>query len=239
MANRNLVPWAILLVALGWLGFLSLPHGPTLLIVLTPAWLLVVGLERKVVDGLRSRAQRVAADIGLGLFCVLLLSLGGLWVLPAVVAFAMVDLIDGRTRDTGSAVATSRIGLILGAGTALAIVATLVLVLYAPLYSTAGTSISSSGVITETQGRASLAEVGFPLALGLLIVGLAGAVLFGAILEAQRAPGGRLMIGFVAASLATLAILGGFSIGLFLVPAAVMAALTFAASGGRHGPGRR
>jgi hypothetical protein len=67
----------------------------------------------------------------------------------------------------------------------------------------------------------------------------AGAVLFGAILEAQREPGGRLITGFVAASLVTLAILAAFSIRLFLVPAAVMAALTFAVSGGRHGPGRR
>jgi hypothetical protein len=51
------------------------------------------------------------------------------------------------------------------------------------------------------------------------------------ILDARRARGSRPWIGFVAGTLAILAILGGFSIGLFFVPAAIVAALTFAGSG--------
>lgn len=235
MVSRRSVPWIILLGALGWFAILSIPHGPSLLLVLLPAWILVVTVERRVVRRLGSRRLRLAADVVLAGLCLLLLTFGGLWVLPAVVAFGIVDLADSAPPDARPTLDQPRRELLLGIGTAIAILATLALILYAPLYSTAGAAISTTGVVTETQSTASLAEVGFPLALELLLVGLAGAALFGVILDARRAADGRPLIGFVAAALAILAILGGFSIGLFLVPAGVMAALTFAAAGTTRG----
>ena len=231
------IPWLLLLGAFVWLGVLSLPHGPTLLIDVMPAWLLVIAIERAFIRPL-SRAPRIVADLGLGLICLFLLELDGLWVLPSVIAFALVDLISAPLSAQAAVGSRERTVVILGAGTALAALATLGFLLTAPLYSTAETSISSTGAVIETQGTASLADVGFPLALGLFLLALAGAVVWGAILDAAGTPGGRTLIGFVAAALAVLAIAGGFSIGLFLVPTAILATLTWvAASGGKPRPG--
>ena len=91
----RVVPWVILLGALAWLALLSLPQGPILLIVLVPGWLIVVALERRVVDRMGTRPPRLAADVALAGLCFLFLSFDGLWVLPAVVAFGVVDLVAG------------------------------------------------------------------------------------------------------------------------------------------------
>jgi hypothetical protein len=231
MLGLRAVAWALLLGAFSWVGISSLLDGPTTLIEVMPVWLLLVVAERRMVERLGTRLVRVTADLGLALLCALFFWVGGSLVLLAVIAFGIVDILEDASPNTRSRPDPARENVILDAGTALTSLATLAVVLWAPTYSTVVTSISTTNEGATAHGGTSLADVGSPIALGLLILGLAAAVLYAVILDARRARGSRPWIGFVAGTLAILAILGGFSIGLFFVPAAIVAALTFAGSG--------
>jgi len=228
MLGLRAVAWALLLSAFSWVGISSLQSGPTPLTGVMPVWLLLVVVERRVVDRSGTRLLRVTADLGLALFCALFFWVAGSLVLPAVIAFGIVDVLEAASPKTLSRPDPAHADIILDAGTALASLATLVVVLWAPSYSTVATSISNAGDATKTHASMSPADVGSPIGLGLLVLALASVVLYGVILDARRARGSRSWISLIAGTLAILAILGGFSIGLFFVPVALVAALTFA-----------
>ena len=65
----------------------------------------------------------------------------------------------------------------------------------------------------------------------------AAAVFLGAVLDFRQPGSGRSLIGLIAIVLAVVSVLGGFSIGMYLVPIAVLAAATFAAAGSRTAQG--
>ena len=166
------------------------------------------------------------AAVGLPLFLALTGSLDGAVIVGlliggviAVQTPAVPRAGSGVHSETQLAIATGLIGI-----------ATFAVLRLAPLYGTATSTISSTGEVATSTGTATLPEVGFPIAIQVLILGIPGLVVFGAVVDARFPRRGRPIVGLAIALCAGLAILGAWSIGLFLLPTLVLSILVFRAS---------
>src|SRR5207253_1128322 len=125
-----------------------------------------------------SRPLRVAADVGLALICGVFLNFDGLWVLPAVLAFALLDILM-PTAAGSTTPGSAGLELLFAGLTVLAAAALTVGLANAAVYSYEGTTTTSSGEVTTTQGT-----YGLPVATGLVFFILPSAlVVWGAFLD--------------------------------------------------------
>ena len=223
------LPWLVLFVFLALLVAMSLARRHGLLVVLVPVWLLATVVLRKAVGRFPERAGRLLADGAFGVVCFLLGSFGGWFVLPAVLAFVAADAVAPTGAGTVTWKADGRAELLLGVATLAAAAVMTAVVVGTPLFGYAWKTISSPGEVTESTGSS-----GLPLITGLVFfMAPAAVVLLGAIREYRRPGTGRALIGLVAVVLTVLSVLGGFSIGMYLMPIAVLSVATFAAAGSR------
>ena len=226
---------ASVLTSLPWLAAIGLP----LLLALTGSLYgaVIVGLLSGGVIAVRASSAaggrahgRIATDLGLVLVSLILLPIGGLYAAVVSLAFLVVDVVmpqapavprpvRGTLTETRLAIATGLIGI-----------ATFAVLRLAPLYGTASSTISSTGEVTTSTGTATLPEVGFPIAIQILILGIPALVVFGAVVDARFPRRGRPIVGVAIALCAGLAILGAASIGLLLLPTLVLSVLVFRAS---------
>lgn len=90
----TLVPWAVLIGHAIWLGSLALADGALALAFLMLPWVSFVGLSRRWVTRFPTRVGRIGMDLAVLTACVVLVSLGGIWMLPGVTAFLALDVIE-------------------------------------------------------------------------------------------------------------------------------------------------
>jgi hypothetical protein len=93
----GVVPWAVLIGHAVWIASLAVTDGALLLAVLMLPWVSVIGLSRRWIRRFRTRLGRVGLDLALVTTCVVLVSLGGIWMLPGMAAFTAMDVIEPGT----------------------------------------------------------------------------------------------------------------------------------------------
>jgi len=221
----GLAPWTT--AALAGVLFLVLlgPIGG----VFAVGWGLALMAARAVARG--PRVQRLAVDAALAFVAILGGYLGGWYLLPAIGLFALADaagievpVLPSRARDVGP---------IAAAGAFLAGLAAVTSLLAGPSYASRTSSVDPGGAVAEgpTIARTFL-EVNGPrgAAVLALVAILAAAVLVAALVHRAGRPGiGRPLLAFGALGISGLALLAAPTIGLLLVPAALLALLALAA----------
>lgn len=90
----TLVPWAVLIGHAIWLGSLAVADGALALAFLMLPWVSLVALSRRWITRFPTRLGRIGLDLAVLTTCVVLLSLGGIWILPGVTAFLALDVIE-------------------------------------------------------------------------------------------------------------------------------------------------
>lgn len=96
----RLVPWAVLIGHAIWLGSLAFLDGALALAFLMVPWVSFVALSRRWSRRLKTKMARIGLDLAVITTCVVLVSLGGLWMLPGATAFAALDVIEPGTEGT-------------------------------------------------------------------------------------------------------------------------------------------
>jgi len=159
--------------------------------------------------------------------CALVVFEGGWYLLPAVVAFAACDAAglgielpslpdDAAGHELGAAIACALLGW-LG----------LVVALSGPIYGSASSTASATGVVVNTPPQVGLLQAGLPLQTALLLG--ATAALFGLVtiaalvhVRSRRRDAWRALVA-ITATLVMLVALGTITVGLRLVPGGVLA----------------
>ena len=105
----NVVPWAVLIGHAMWIASLAVVDGALLLAILMVPWVSLVGLSRRWIRRFPTRIGRVGLDLAVITTCVVLASLGGIWMMPGMSAFTALDVIE-----PGTAGARGRAAFVLG-----------------------------------------------------------------------------------------------------------------------------
>lgn len=93
----NLLPWAVLIGHAVWIASLAVSDGALLLAILMVPWVSLIGLSRRWIRRFGTRLGRVGLDLAVVSTCVVLVSLGGIWMLPGMTAFTAMDVIEPGT----------------------------------------------------------------------------------------------------------------------------------------------
>jgi hypothetical protein len=219
-AVARLVPFV--LFALACAAFLIAPgiDGPALVVV----WLLIFGIERAVVAMATTRDARLAMDAILLVGCLLAAFEGGWYLVPSAVAFLWID----RRSVSPSGPTMNRVDheTIAGIAAGLGGLAGVAAILVAPMWMTASSAIGAGGVLDGAAQPGNLLGVGllprttiFLGAATILSIIVAGS----AVVHGRR--GGRTpsrVLGLSVVGLAAIAVLGAFTVGVFLLPAVAL-----------------
>jgi hypothetical protein len=228
------VPFVLLALACG--VFLIAPdvNGPLLI----AAWLVVFGIERAVAASIATRDARVALDAILLIGCVLAAFEGGWYLVPSAIAFLWID--RRPTSPTGTPINRVDRETVAGLGAGAAGLAGLVAVLLAPLWTSATSTIGTGGVLDAVAQPSNLLAVGLLPRTAIFFVAaalLSGVIAGSALAHARR--GGRTpsrILGLSVIGLGAVAVLGAFTVGLFLLPAVGLGAWAWLS--GRTAPDR-
>jgi hypothetical protein len=218
----RLVPWLLAEIALIFLEAMLWPAGGVWLLML---WNIALAAYRAVVAAAPTRRRKLGAD---GVFAILCLAAaweGGWYLLPAVVAFGVVDAVTRpapplEPREIPGEQAAAAAAAVLGW---LAIG----FFVSGPLYSSATATLLSDGSIVSTQGPASAAEVGLSTQ-SVAVLGVT-ALLFGltwllASLDGRRRSAATYAgLAVTTLALCAVALLGSMSVGPLLAPGVAFA----------------
>lgn len=221
----GLVPWALLLIGLAAFPVFLGAAG----LLFLAAWGALFLIARSRVEAPRAR-RSVPLDIILVAVCFLGLYLGGWYVLPAAIAFAVADMAGlvaappmtrpPRWVEAGAGIAALAAGVV-----------SLAFLVQGRPYAAAGSTVDATGAVQESVTRTiSFADANDPRALMslALVAALAVAAGVGAVGHVYT---GRdsfwFLLGGAALGLAVLTVLSSLSIGPSLAPAAVLAGLAW------------
>jgi len=226
----GVIPWGVALIAIvifsSWLG----PSG----ILYALGWTLAVVVYRGAAGG-QSRSGRMRIDALAGVVCILTVYLGGWYLLPAVIAFGLVDL-----SALGSPTPRFRAGgtteVLAATATVFANIVALLVLTTAGIYSSTSSSVAADGTVTNapsqtigfvaTNGTRGVAIMAL-IILFTVAVGAGSLVHFG--LDRRV---GHVLVGVGALGLLILTLAGALSIGIWLFPGSILAFATWLA--GRH-----
>ncbi len=243
MAERILrwLPWLLAEGTLGWLQARLWPDGGFLFLL---GWTVVLLLYRAAVAQIAHRSLRLVLDVVFAGICYLAVFEGGVYLLPAVVAFAAGDVAGVSIRLPS--LPDDRGGHALGAALASTVLGWVALALFlsGPLYGSASTTVYPNGtVVNSGPTQVSLLQVGLTLQTGAVLATIA--VLFGlvsvlTVVHERTGRNGtwRLLVAVTAVLLVLMA-LGAMTVGLWLVPGAVVALVVIRLGRPGQGPARR
>jgi hypothetical protein len=218
------VPWIVALIPLLvlWQTIVGL--------IATVVWILVIGSFRLAGRG-RDRATRLNHDAILILCCVGAFLLGGLYFAPAAAAFWLVDRGSPSATPVADDMTVPRSGrpmsFYLGLAACVVGTAGIAAFLLLPTYMSASSS-TTSDITTVSTG--TVLQLGLePQAIvvltliGVLFAAVAVISTFG-----SRSQGSKpVLLGSAVLGLLVATIAGGFSVGLFIAPGALLAFVTF------------
>ncbi len=226
MAKRLLpwLPWLLAEATLVWLEAQFWPDGGLWLLLI---WTVVLLLYRTALAPTSRRNVRLVGDVVFAGLCLLAVFEGGWYLLPTVVAFAACDAAgltielpslpdDAAGHEAGAAIAATLLGW---AGLAIAV--------SGPIYSTATSTVSATGVVVTSGPQLGLLQTGLSPQTAVFLV--ATAVLFGlvtlvALLHVRTGGAGawRVLVA-VTVLLVVLLVLGLPTLGLWIVPGGAFA----------------
>ena len=236
MTNQRILRWLPWLVAAGLLDTFPVVVGWFGVVLLT-GWAFILLGYRAAVSLATTRAGRLLIDGLFAALCLVAAFEGGWYLLPAVGLFALGDALGvpaaspprwhGPAAESVAGIAAAVLGWTM-----------LLVFLTGPLYTTQTATIGPNGAIASPPSTVSLVEVGLEPRAGLVLVLAAvlfGFVLAGAIVHARTARReARAAVGLATIALAILAVLGAFTVGLWLMPGIGLAVLAWML-GGRPG----
>jgi hypothetical protein len=217
-AMVRVLPW--FLVAIACTLFLFAPGADGPLIVL--GWLVVFGTVRAIASRVTTREGRLALDGLLVFGCLLAAFEGGWFLVPAALAFAWSDRRPSMPHATPRNETTGP-EVLAGLGAAGAGLAGVGVILFGPLQSAAASSISGGTIVEGAVQPASLAAGGL-LPRTVIVLGAAAAlsviIAVAAVVHARRrVTSARRVLAVAVIALGAIALLGAFTIGIFLLPA--------------------
>lgn len=197
-------------------------------------WVAIIASFRIAGRG-RDRATRMRLDLILLLGCVAAFVLGGLYFAPAAASFWLLDR-NGPDMAEGvdaSALAASKRppSLYLGLVSCAVGIAGIAAFLFLPTYTSASSTSTTPGVTTLT-GRSAL-QIGLDtqvIVLLALIAALFAVVGLGSLITTRSQRSSRALVGSAVLGLLIATVVGGFSVGLFIAPGALLAFVAFTVS---------
>jgi hypothetical protein len=224
MAARiaRLLPWLIAEAALVLLEAILWPEGGVWMLMI---WNAILAMVRAAVAQTAARRNKLTVDVAFAILCFMAAWEGGWYLLPAAVAFGVVDAvvkpappIDPRELP-GEQVAAA----------ASAILGWLAIGVFisGPLYSSASTTLLPDGSTATSHSPASPLVVGPStqsiVVLGVAVLLFAATWLFASLDGRRHSPLAYTGLATTTMALTALAILGAMSVGLFLAPGVALA----------------